>query len=119
MQAEFEAKFPDSEERFQELLKLLCNAFYEQMRSQNIENYMELSFKCEDGRGVIITVRWQDGLTPVQKYNQHLTRLRAELAAANEGRLNILQQLDELKARIEAAAPAVQAALGWQPPSNE
>ena len=118
MQTEFEAKFPDADMRYQELLKILCTAFYEQMSAQSIENYMELNLQHEGGRGLVVTVRWKEGLTPVQKYNNHLALIRAELASNIEGRLNVLQQLDELKAFIEAAPPEVQTALGWLPPNK-
>jgi hypothetical protein len=55
-------------------------------------------------------------MTPGEKYAKHLQELRIELETAEAARITILGQLDELKAQIEAAPPAVRKALGWTAP---
>ena len=104
----------NEDEEYQRVLKIFMTTFYKVMCRCNIENYMEVTggFDGQD-RQVVLTVRWKDGLTPVQRYDRHLNMLRIELEQSESARMNLLAQLDELKAKIEAAPVDVRSALGW------
>lgn len=80
---------------FDAAVKTLMAAFYGSMQREGIENYIEVRGGCEDlPRAVIVTIRWADGLSPVEKYNKHLGELRNELERAEAERDALQAKLD-------------------------
>jgi len=112
-EAEIEAKF-------QKVVKVFMVTFYEVMKRQSVDNYMECKGRYDGlDRQLVLTIQWADGLSPVQKYNRHITELRVELETETAGRLAVLEQLDTLKKKIEAAPVNIKKALGWSPPRSK
>jgi len=100
-------------EEIQKAMQAIVQAFCTAMKHHGIENFIQVEGHLEGERPIVVTVAWLDGLTPVKKYERHLAMLRIELDMADLARRTILGQLDELKAKIDAASPAVRAELGW------
>ncbi len=61
----------------------------------------------------------EQALAEASQLRVKVEELRRDALSANQGRLHILEQIDELKKRIEAASPEVRTALGWVAPRVE
>lgn len=93
-----EALTPEQRAHFEEHLRILVTAFVNTMHRMGIENYLEITAVHPDlKRKVVVTMRWLDGLTPVQKYEKHLSELREELAKVEQERDQLLQEIEELR----------------------